>query len=340
MKSPLILFLISSILYCQPTKSDAFDFSKADSIAISHSGDDLYNLPRLVYNLTFDLESEPAKFRAIYYWVCSNIKNDYSSFKKTISKRKKYDEQENKFLKWNTKYLPKVFKRLISQKKTSCTGYAYLIKEMAILAGLECELVNGFAKTASTHLSAESKPNHSWNAIRLNGRWYLCDATWSAGKVKLENNNPSFEFDFSDGYFLSPPELFAKNHYPLEKKWLLLQEPFGFNAFLQGPLVYKGAFENGITPLQPDKMFLNVPTKKNIEFELAVNPLTKVDSLELVLVSGDKKTRIKPFNLEAENRIAFSCSFGKKGRYDVHVVNDETIIATYVVDVTKNSSYP
>ena len=62
-----------------------------------------------------------------------------------------------------------------------CTGYAYLIKELCFLANIESEIIDGYARTVRSNIDALDMANHSWNAVKLNNKWYLCDATWSSG---------------------------------------------------------------------------------------------------------------------------------------------------------------
>jgi len=50
---------------------------------------------------------------------------------------------------------------------------------MARLANLDCEIVIGHGKSSSRTLASDF-PDHAWNEIKPNGKWYLCDATWSA----------------------------------------------------------------------------------------------------------------------------------------------------------------
>ena len=67
---------------------------------------------------------------------------------------------------------------------------------MAGFANIECVIIDGYGKTAQNPIDTHSTPNHSWNAVKLNGDWFLCDATWSAGQIQVtEDDVPSFKFD-------------------------------------------------------------------------------------------------------------------------------------------------
>src|SRR5690606_12898203 len=125
-------------------------------------------------------------------------------------------------------------------KKTMCTGYAYLIKEMCFLANIESKIIDGYGRTTASNVDSLETINHSWNAVKLNNKWYLCDATWSSGYTL---NNYLFIKDYNDGYFLTDPILFATNHYPIDKKWFLnitLEQ----SEFESPPLVYGELFKH------------------------------------------------------------------------------------------------
>lgn len=214
----LFFLLLHNSVISQNNKSD-LDYSKADSIAISLRGENLDNLPMLCYMLTEHLYTEKERFRAIYRWVCDNIENDYYAYLKISKRRKKLKQDSLAYEKWNKQYVQTTFKTLKYSKITTCTGYAYLIREMSFLAGIESKIINGFSDVKKVKSGIT---NHSWNAVYLDGKWYLCDATWSAGKTLIAETGPYFKKEFRESYFLQNPEHFIKNHIPIETKWTLI----------------------------------------------------------------------------------------------------------------------
>lgn len=59
------------------------------------------------------------------------------------------------------------------EKKCVCEGYTRAFKYLADMAGINCVLIQG------TATNTEGKTEkHAWNAVYLNGFWYLLDATW------------------------------------------------------------------------------------------------------------------------------------------------------------------
>lgn len=216
----LLFFTFTLGLHAQQSDFIHINFKKADSIATRYKGEDLYNLPVLALRLTAQLDTDVERFRALYYWVTHNIRGDYNLTSTNTHKRRKFKDDSVALHHWNNSYKKVVFTRLREKKETLCTGYAYLIKELANLAGLECEIIHGYGKMNAIKFNTKKIPNHSWNAIRLNGKWYLCDATWSSGVIDMSTY--MFEFKFEESFFLMNPIEFAKSHRPIDKKWTLL----------------------------------------------------------------------------------------------------------------------
>ncbi len=337
MKYLLLLFIWCSLLgYGQQSDFKTINFNKADSIALKYKGASLKNLPVLTHKLSTHLTTDVEKFRAIYTWVSTNIENDYNSYVKTKKYRSKFSKDRAAFLEWNYNYTPEVFKNLVTNKKTACTGYAYLIREMAILANIECEIVDGYGRTATVSLSNDSQPNHSWNAVKLNNIWYLCDATWSAGKILLDDGILKFKSEYYDGYFLGAPELFIKNHYPLQSKWSLLKNTPTFAEFISGPLVYKEAYNWNMAPIYPECMYLATTKNESITFNLQILNNEFLENLSLTLNSKTSKEEVKIETNTNNKTCSLTYSFEKTGLYDVHLRINEDIIATYVVKVKRN----
>jgi transglutaminase/protease-like cytokinesis protein 3 len=309
-------------------------FKNADEIAHAYKGNDLSNLPQLAHNLTDNLQSDVEKFRAIYTWVSTNIEGDYYGFKKNSAKRSKHQNDSLELDKWNKTYSSQVFKKLKKEKKTICTGYAYLVKSLANFANINCEIIDGFGRNESSEASKLKFPNHSWNAVQLNNKWYLCDATWSSGAYNL--NTFTFEFDYNDGYFLADPELFAKNHFPDEVSWLLKDEKANLSDFLRAPIVYDYAFKYAVFPIEPNNMYLEL--EKNQEAKFILKDLKNIDlsSIFLQINYGTRMEYCKPIIERLENgSIKIKYTFTKLGSYDFHINLGTHTICTYVVKVKK-----
>lgn len=327
-------FLFQTNIEAQLSDFKSVNFENADKIALNLKGADLSNLPGLAYNLTNGLTSDVEKFRAIYTWVCTNIENDYYGYRKNHSKRIKFQKDTIEQYKWNAAFSKQVFIKLLKEKKTICTGYAYLIKNLANLANIKCELVDGYGRNENTATSELKFPNHTWNAVKLNDKWYLCDATWSSGAFNL--GNYAFEFDYNDGYFLATPELFAKDHLPNDSSWSLLNNSIPISDFFNSPIVYDNAYKYSIFPMEPALMRLEV--EKNKELSFIVKDLKGIDvnTIYIQINSGKNTQLIKPKIEHLKNdTLKIKYSFAKAGLYDFHININNHPFCTYVISVKK-----
>ena len=114
---------------------------------------------KIIRDLRLDGMSEHEKLRAIYGWLCKNVKYDNST-----------PANETEMLLQHSAYAALV-------KHTAvCQGYATAFYRLALMAGLNARMVTG---------TGAGEP-HGWNIVQLDGKWYYVDATWDAG-VKEEN---------------------------------------------------------------------------------------------------------------------------------------------------------
>ncbi len=299
----------------------AVDFTKADSIAALYSSHSLLNLNTLAKKLTLPLNTDVEKFRALYKWVCSNIEFDYSLYQ-THNRARQKTKSEGEWKQWNKSFTRKTLKVLLENKRTVCTGYAYLLKELAAQANIRCEMVHGYGRTATSNV-VSGYPNHSWNAVLLDNKWYLCDPTWSSGAYNATATK--FEKKFEDGYFLAAPELFIRNHYPTDSAWMLMKEKLSQADFVNRPLIYANAFKYRIKNIFPEKM--------NVEMGKGNSLLTQVTSQFPVNVQMQMNgyTIAESSVSSVNHHLVYQ--FKSKGRYIVHLLADSDPIATYVVIV-------
>lgn len=337
MKILSIIFLVlTTYSYSQISDFNAINFKKADNIAKLNYGNSLENLPVLAYNLTSKLNTDVEKFRAIYFWVSNNITIDANLSDKVLSKRKRFKNDSLNFLKWNDIFQKTIFKKLLKHKRTMCTGYAYLIKELCFFANIQCKIINGYARTASTNTKKLELANHSWNAVKLNNKWYLSDATWSSGYV----DNGKFIKNYNNGYFLTDPVLFSKNHYPLKKKWLLDTKLIS-SSFKVIPIVYSETFKHKVIPVFPEKMYINVYKNDAIKFSLKTLKPINDKKISLIQFIGDKESYFNINNLRIiDNKISFTTTLKHKGFYDIHLKIDNDIVASYTFKVSKQTKTP
>lgn len=327
--SAIFLFFITILVDAQVSDFKTIDFSNADNVAKINNGESLQNLPLLAYKLTHKLPTDVEKFRAIYTWVSTNIKGDDNQHRTVTKNRVKYKNDTLALIKWNNEYKKKAFKKLLKRKRTMCTGYAYLIKELAAIANIECKIIDGYGRTVTTNVDTLEMANHSWNAVKLNNKWYLCDATWSSGYMQ----DGIFIKNYNDGYFLTEPKLFAKNHFPLLKKWLLTSNETSKN-FVTAPIIYGETFKHKVVSYFPSAM--RVITQKNKEVTFKFKTLKNIaeSKISLVLFSGVHEKQFDIYDVQSKQGvITFKNKFKYKGYYDVHLKIGDDIVATYTFKV-------
>ena len=336
MRIKFVIALILGLYFWSPSAQisdfDDIDFTKAENTVAINDGKDLDNLPLLVHHLTANLSSDVEKFRAIYLWVCKNISGDPYQHRTVKIKRKEFKNDSLGYVSWNKEFATVALKKLWKHKKTMCTGYAYLIKEMTVMANIECEIVDGFARSFETNIEELNDFNHSWNAVRLNNKWYLCDATWSSGYMI---NGTIFAQDYNDGYFLTDPVLFAKNHFPRNKKWFLNDE-LEHRTFFPEPIVYGETFKHKILPITPKDLKTTVEKNQTVTFQFKTFNEISQEDVSLIKISGDLHKPIKIYDYKNEDGlITFNCKFKSKGSVDVHLKIKKDIVASYIIKVVK-----
>ncbi len=332
----LLLAILLSLIEVNAQKTDfgSINFNKADSIAKLHGNLSLKNMPLLVHNLTYQLDTEVEQFRAIHTWICLNIESDHYFSERILSKRKQLIKDSIAFNYWNSQIQSKVVKKLIKQKKTICSGYAYLVKALASLADIECNIVHGYARNATSNVDKVDFANHSWNVVKLHGKWYFADTTQASGFYDLDARE--FVKDYNDGFFLASPELFVKNHYPLHKKWLLTEENISLEAFVKSPIIYVDTFKHGVIPITPVKLVSTLNMGDAVIFRYKLLDKAALTDFKLTIGSGMRFKTIKPVAAQyKDNILELRYNFSKRGHYDVHAKVGEDIVVSYSIIVKK-----
>ncbi len=329
------LFIFVFQLNAQKSDFSSITFEKADKIALEYKNETLTNLPELAYKLTSDLTTDVERFRAIFKWVCSNVANDYYMYSKNMRKRQRFKHDSLRLKDWNDEFKKVVFQKLRRNNRTICTGYAYLIKELANLANIDCEIVHGFAKTSTINIETLDVPNHSWNAVKLNGKWYLCDPTWASGIPNPES--AQFEFQFNEGFFLADPNIFAINHYPVEDAWSLLADKKpSFETFLEAPIIYNEAYTYFSHHNAPKKLYTEIQKDEHIIFKFQLLKAVQKEDVRFSIDTSFSTKKIHPESILIENdSLTIDYAFDTTGFYDVHLYIKNDLVSTYTVEVKK-----
>ena len=164
-------------------------------------------------------------------------------------------------------------------------------------------MINGFGRTSTTTIDTYNSANHSWNAVKLDGKWYLCDATWASGIVHPFNYG--FKFSYNNGLFLTDPKFFALTHFPIDARWMLLDaeaQP-SFDDFLNNPIMYGSAYKHLTALNTPSKMRHQVMKNDTLNFSYVLKKEMPIKDVVLVLDNGFLTQTVNPHHIKIENKV-------------------------------------
>ena len=196
------------------------------------------NIAKLTANVTKDMDSEEDKVLAIHEWITHQIKWKNSKTHETHYK---------------------TARKVLLKRKGAASAYVILFDEMCKFAKIECEIVKG---NVTPEFSVNYNPkayeisNHSWNAVKINGKWFVVDVTFDAGcmqkkkypvKKFIEKNilipypggvkrfyfikkKSKFIHKPSRDYFLKNQEM-LETHFPLMPMWQLSEDTISSNIY-------------------------------------------------------------------------------------------------------------
>lgn len=216
------------------------DYTNLDrqAVSLNYQGKSVSELAALLSKYAFnDLD----KARIIYAWIAYHIVYDAQGF------------LSGQYPSAN----PEV---VMTTRQAVCGGYANLYQALATEMGLEAVVIEGYARAydygvGNSDLSSSEAPrdlskaealrdraNHAWNAVKIDGDWYLLDVTWGAGTL----DNEQFKPNFNSFYFATAPAQFIYEHFPSNSAWQLLSKPYSKEEFKQLPDVSSQFFKNGL----------------------------------------------------------------------------------------------
>lgn len=331
----LFLFIFSvGTFFSQKSDFSTINFSIADNRAKSYKNRNLLKLNEFTFKLTKGLPTDVEKFRAIYIWITHNIENDFRLYALNKRKRDKFKKDSIKLFEWNSQFKKKLFKKLLKRKRTICSGYAYLLKEMCDVVGIDVKIVNGFGRSNDMDLEDLEYPNHAWNIVKLNEKWYLCDPTWASGISYPDENK--FVFKYNDGLFLTPPKLFFQTHFPINKNYSLLNDQTPtLKEFAEMPFLYGNAYNYLDAHVTPKVMYHEIKQNQTFTFQYQLKKKIDLKKVKLIFTNTSTEKTIKP-KITLQNKLLnLEHKFSKRGYYDVHFYVGKDIIATYTFKIVK-----
>ncbi len=334
MKNLIYICLIGiAFMNLKPGHSQAIDPVTADYSAIDgHAlslGGNYRDIDKLANDLTEVLTKDYEKARAIFTWIAANINYDTKAFHKGSAPIRFTYSTEEELQRLMAEENDRIVDEVIKNKRAVCDGYSRLFITLCNKSGIEAEAIDGYGRNNLEIRggSVLDNSNHTWNAVKLNNRWYLLDPTWSSGYT--DPGVTKFTRKFRQGFYLTPPDKFIFDHFPEDPKWQLLEKNVSWNEFVSFPLVKGGFLEYDISNFKPTEGTILTKTGRSIAFEFTSD--RRIDEI-LVHQSNERYSDKASFEKRG-NQYLFHHTVEKRGNYVITIfVNGESTLM-YRVEV-------
>ncbi len=227
MEQKTLLFNLSLFLFLLfSTKTQAqevrnYNFSQIDAYTAKVPEKSTRNIEQLGTYLSKKAKNDVEKVRAFYYWLTHEIAYDVKTADNT-SLSTVYTVKDINQHRLN------IAKKTLSKRKAVCQGYSELFRQLCKQAEIPVYVINGYSKQEYRNNTVRERPAHAWNAVQIDGKWYLLDVTWGAG---IRNSSGAFVPNPTDKWFLTEPSTFVLTHLPLDPSWQLLDCPINLETF-------------------------------------------------------------------------------------------------------------
>ncbi len=173
------------------------------------------------------------RVKALHDWVATHVAYDAASFARLVRSGD-----------WN--FPPQDANSVFQRRTAVCAGYSHLFAELGKAAGIDIRYLTGDARVPAAGPAGSS---HAWNAVLIEGQWYLVDVTWDAGFV----NGEAFQRSYVTDYLFTPGDVFNIDHFPDDKGWQLAAHPIERGDFLRRPRLRPSFFALGLELLSPTR---------------------------------------------------------------------------------------
>lgn len=144
----------------------------------------------------------------------------------------------------------------LKSRKAVCMHYALMVDSLSKYCGLETAYISGYA---SSNLKMEL---HAWNAVKIDGHFYLSDITWCDDEVGKRNKATDA---MGRLYFLMEPDQFIITHFPLKRSHKHVR--YSWSKFKKGPDYMSGIYDVYHAYFDAGNHLRQHCKRKNIEIE-------------------------------------------------------------------------
>jgi len=213
MKYSLLLFtcLFSFFVLAQKKQKVQKNYDSIDMKMDKMPVDFNQSMDSIVKYIKNNFQTEPDRIRAVFYWTAHTISYDVDNMFEV-----KFDETLNDRT-----------VRAFNGQKGNCFDYANIFNDLATAVGIKSMVVSGYTKSDKMRVDNLS---HSWNAARIDNKWFLFDPTWGSGYVI----NGVFTRNLNNKYFKTDPEIMVVTHMPFDYLWQFRDFPITNQEFIEG----------------------------------------------------------------------------------------------------------
>jgi transglutaminase-like putative cysteine protease len=242
--------------------------------------------------------------KALHDYVVNRLHYDYDALK--LIEAKDYEHTP-----------PQTAEAVFERRAGVCEGYARLMVALGKAAGVEIAFVTGYIRDSARRLEISDDPwdtnrsealegvGHAWNAVKLDGQWYLIDATW---------DDPS-KGDHTTTYLFVPPRYMVFDHFPEDESWQLLGKPISLGDFVRQPLLSPRIGELGITLVSPTRSQVTVDGEVTIVLD---NPFGAEIAADVHRDGAKHDDEGEPCRVTAGTRTTITCELAD-GEFEVQM---------------------
>uniref|UniRef100_A0A1I8H9Q4 TGc domain-containing protein n=1 Tax=Macrostomum lignano TaxID=282301 RepID=A0A1I8H9Q4_9PLAT len=148
--------------------------------------------------------------------------------------------------------------------------------------GVASKQITGFAKdfgySPLKALTVDTRVNHDWLAVRVDGKWGFIDCLLGSGCF---SDSGVFQRRRTDFYFLPAPEVFLNDHFPLlnsnpeaSKPWQLMKDPIDLKTFHSRVRRREACYRLGVQLRSHSSALIDSSGQMKLRFWAAQNPLS------------------------------------------------------------------
>ena len=234
-----------------------------------------------------DFDDDRERVRAAYTWAAKNIAYDMDEYRLGNTIAYRYTSEADRQRKEKA-FRTALINRTLKTRKAVCEGYASLIQDLCRRFGLEAEIIAGTSRNNAAQIGLlPDESDHAWNAVKIDGQWELLDVAWAAGSV--DGASGKFRYAFTDAYFMPDPERFFMNHFPQDRKWLLVKK--SASDFAKQPLYHPAYIRSDLEIDRKDGHLAN-----NGPIDFSIDNLSSRDRVYFVTNRQKTLQRVKSYD--------------------------------------------